>query len=461
MAMYGRRRLPADPKQWTPEHASEWATEFYASQAVLYHIEEYKIAFNEIEIDTKAVLGEGGFGKVYSGTWNHNSVAVKFLKANDAKLKVTCSICDEDAERTTIMREAKMMFHLRNPNIVTFWGVSEDPQKENMVLVLERMKSTLLAVIEGNPNIPYEQRIKWISQTAAAFRYLHSLNPPVVHKDLKPDNILIDDRGNARVADFGLAKIQHESSKYVSKTGIQNHGAYMYAPPEVYDPNYKSQTSYDVYSFSFTAFQILSGELPFDSHFATYENVRAWVLENKRPERPDTGIQDECWNLLVRCWVMDALKRPNFVEIVEEIQSWGIAFPQEAFQQIAPPAEFSFSNSSRSTVQESQRIASSSGFLRVSGSRSNRLVVPSDPLIVNNDTEILWNLLSNNWRKEEGVTMINLKAFSKTSESKRIFEWDQSSGRLIAISFSDDNDGPKFDSKIPKDLGELSELRTL
>ncbi|KAJ3024309.1 UNVERIFIED_CONTAM: hypothetical protein HDU68_008255, partial [Siphonaria sp. JEL0065] len=97
------------------------------------------------------------------------------------------------------------------------------------------------------------------------------------------------------------------------------------------------------------------------------------------------------------------------------------------------------------------------------GTTSNLSVASTmNTLSINNDAEILWNMLSHDWKKEECVTIDNLKAYSKKSDDKQIFQWNRETGRLIAISFSDDkNDGPTFDSKIPTDLGELSELREL
>ncbi|KAJ3021957.1 UNVERIFIED_CONTAM: hypothetical protein HDU68_009369, partial [Siphonaria sp. JEL0065] len=139
------------------------------------------IQFADLQINKTNALGVGGFGAVYSGTWMKTNIAVKYIKtANDARMKAA------------IVQEAKVMTKLRHPHIVTLWGVSEDIEEHGtMVLVMERMDGTVLDRILDDPELPYAQRIMWMEQTAQAFKYLHGLLKPLIHKDLKPDNILI------------------------------------------------------------------------------------------------------------------------------------------------------------------------------------------------------------------------------------------------------------------------------
>ncbi|KAJ3004989.1 UNVERIFIED_CONTAM: hypothetical protein HDU68_004823, partial [Siphonaria sp. JEL0065] len=279
----------------------------------------YIIPFVDLQINKTNPLGIGGFGAVYPGTWMKTNIAVKYIKtANDARMKAA------------IVQEAKIMTKLRHPHIVTLWGVSEDPEEHGtMVLVMERMDGTVLDRILNAPELPYTQRIMWMEQTAQAFKYLHGLPKPLIHKDLKPDNILIDNAGNARVSDFGLARIQQTSRESSYTNQPQRHGAFVYAPPEIFSPKFKSHTSYDVYSFAMTLFQVVSGESPFDPYNATYDNICKWVyVEQYRPDRPEDGqfIPDRCWNLIQDCWKQTSTERPSFVEIVATIQGWELDY---------------------------------------------------------------------------------------------------------------------------------------
>ncbi|KAJ3004846.1 UNVERIFIED_CONTAM: hypothetical protein HDU68_004880, partial [Siphonaria sp. JEL0065] len=223
------------------------------------------IQFADLQINKTNALGVGGFGAVYPGTWMKTNIAVKYIKtANDARMKAA------------IVQEAKVMTKLRHPHIVTLWGVSEDPEEHGTM-------------------------------------------------DLKPDNILIDNAGNARVSDFGLARIQ-QNSRESSYTNLpQRHGAFVYAPPEIFSPKFKSHTSYDVYSFGMTLFQVVSGESPFDPHNATYDNICKWVyVEEYRPDRPEDGQ-----------FIPD--KRPSFVEIVATIQRWDLDYTIQDVSGRQPP----------------------------------------------------------------------------------------------------------------------------
>ncbi|KAJ3003737.1 UNVERIFIED_CONTAM: hypothetical protein HDU68_005530 [Siphonaria sp. JEL0065] len=258
--------------------------------------------------------------------------------------------------KAAIFQEAKVMTKLRHPHIVTLWGVSEDAEEQGtMVLVMERMDGTVLARIQDDPELPYAQRIMWMEQTAQAFKYLHGLSKPLVHKDLKPDNILIDYAGNARVADFGLARIQQTSREYSYTNQPQRHGAFIFAPPEIFSPKFKSHTSYDVYSFGMTLFQVVSGECPFDSHNATYDNIKAWVyVEKYRPDRPEDGqlIPDACWNLIQDCWRQKLTERPSFVEIVATIQGWNLDDTAlQAVSSVSQPSKTTTAVSSADTLQ--------------------------------------------------------------------------------------------------------------
>ncbi|KAJ3017585.1 UNVERIFIED_CONTAM: Receptor-interacting serine/threonine-protein kinase 4 [Siphonaria sp. JEL0065] len=279
----------------------------------------YIIQFANLQINRTNALGVGGFGAVYPGTWMKSNIAVKYIKtANDARMQAA------------IVQEAKVMTKLRHPHIVTLWGVSEDPEEHGtMVLVMERMDGTVLDRIVGSPELPYTQRIMWMEQTAEAFKYLHGLSRPLIHKDLKPDNILIDNAGNARVSDFGLARIQQTSRESSYTNQPQRHGAFVYAPPEIFSPKFKSHTSYDVYSFAMTLFHVVSGESPFDPHNASYDNIKAWVyVEQYRPDRPEDGqfVPDNCWSLIQACWRQNFTERPTFSEIVETIQGWDLNY---------------------------------------------------------------------------------------------------------------------------------------
>ncbi|KAJ3005868.1 UNVERIFIED_CONTAM: Receptor-interacting serine/threonine-protein kinase 4 [Siphonaria sp. JEL0065] len=276
-------------------------------------IDDYTIPKSHLTIHKDAPLGVGGFGIVCPGIWKgQRRVVFKTIPSSN------------DKERSAILTETKSWLRIKqHPFIVTLWGLSETDTVKSLkevVLVLERMEMSLYHRLYADleARVSFVERTRWISQTAAAMKYIHSLNPPVLHLDLKPDNILLDIDGNARISDIGIVNMKPY------RRNQSRQAQYLFAPPESFGPKYKPHTSYDVYSFAMTVYQVLSGQGPFDDVFhATYEKVGRWVIEGYRPPRPSSTIVPAfCWALIEECWDQDPIDRPSFARVVEIIQNW-------------------------------------------------------------------------------------------------------------------------------------------
>ncbi|TPX74438.1 hypothetical protein CcCBS67573_g04293 [Chytriomyces confervae] len=286
------------------------------------------IPASAVRIDRTKVLGKGSFGIVYAATYNSRSVAVKCLVGMDTVVA-----------RRAFENEARQWLSLNHDHIVSLLGISVfNDTEENVVgsveatqdqmLVMERMSTSVYTAIYSHTVPPLEKRLRWVSQTASAFRYLHhECNPPVLHLDLKPDNILIDNDGKAQVADFGLARVQRLTTSYTANSiQTRRHGAYLYAPPESFEMRYRPTTKHDVYCFAMSMYEILGLQFPFFGEDITH--AKDWVKRGERPEQPETApIPEHCWELIVKCWDHTPALRPDFIQIMDSIQSW---IPEEA-----------------------------------------------------------------------------------------------------------------------------------
>ncbi|KAI8837471.1 kinase-like domain-containing protein [Chytriomyces cf. hyalinus JEL632] len=286
-----------------------------------------EIPADSVRIDRAKVLGKGSFGVVYSATFKARSVAVKCLVGMDTA-----------AARRTFESEARQWFRLKHECIASLFGIGffRNEGGENIVasvestqepdapmLVMECMSTSVHWAIYSVPVPPMEKRLRWLNQTASAFRYLHhECKPAVLHLDLKPDNILIDSNGNAQVADFGLARIQRLTTSYTANSiQTRRHGAVLYAPPESFEFRYRPTTKHDVYCFAMTTYEILGLQCPFFGEDITH--AKDWVRRGERPEQPEAAtIPEHCWALIVKCWDHSAPLRPDFIQITECIQSW-------------------------------------------------------------------------------------------------------------------------------------------
>ncbi|KAJ3231832.1 Receptor-interacting serine/threonine-protein kinase 4 [Chytriomyces hyalinus] len=286
-----------------------------------------EIPASDIHIDYSKLLGKGSFGIVYAATYKTRNVAVKCLFGLDS------AVAHREFEH-----EACQMSRLKHKNIVPMLGISFVRKTQEIImgsiqsmqesdvpmLVMERMPTSVYNAIGSIPPPPMESRVHWVHQTASAFCYLHhECNPPVLHLDLKPNNILIDSNGNAQLADFGLAHAQRMTSSYTaSSVQTIKHGAYLYAPPESFKPKYRPTTKHDVYCFAMTSYHILGLHPPFhDESNIAFSFL--WVQENQRPEWSEkVKIPDDCWTLIVKCWDPDVAIHPDFIQIMDSIESW-------------------------------------------------------------------------------------------------------------------------------------------
>ena len=157
-------------------------------------LEAYKIRHNELIMEDK--LGEGSFGTVYHGTYRGNECAVKTVRAT----KVT----DEMVQ--AFIGEITLMAPLRHPNLVGLIGGCWTDGPDKLCIVLEYCaKGTLGGMVKDPGNTWDEHYYDIALGVAQCFQYLHHEQPgePLIHRDLKPDNVLIAGNGTAKVADFG------------------------------------------------------------------------------------------------------------------------------------------------------------------------------------------------------------------------------------------------------------------
>ncbi|XP_032015142.1 serine/threonine-protein kinase WNK1 isoform X19 [Hylobates moloch] len=217
------------------------------------------------ELETKAVgmsndgrflkfdieIGRGSFKTVYKGLDTETTVEVAWCELQDRKLT--------KSERQRFKEEAEMLKGLQHPNIVRFYDSWESTVKGKkcIVLVTELMTSgTLKTYLKRFKVMKIKVLRSWCRQILKGLQFLHTRTPPIIHRDLKCDNIFITGpTGSVKIGDLGLATLKRAS---FAKSVI---GTPEFMAPEMYEEKYDE--SVDVYAFGMCMLEMATSEYPY------------------------------------------------------------------------------------------------------------------------------------------------------------------------------------------------------
>ncbi|CAM6036564.1 unnamed protein product [Sphagnum compactum] len=336
--MFASQSVPRNESSWTDESSSRtgsrssWSADFPggggggggAAAAAAggggsdlgwgqwYTLREIETATHGFAEET--LLGEGGYGIVYRGELpNGTLVAVKNLFNNKGQ-----------AEREFRV-EVEAIGRVRHKNLVRLLGYCAEGTQRMLVYEyvdngnLEQWLHGPLA--ESNP-LTWEARMRIVLGTAKALAYLHeALEPKVVHRDIKSSNILVDTTWNAKVSDFGLAKLLGSDKPHVTTRVM---GTFGYVAPEYCSTGLLTERS-DVYSFGVLLMEVITGRDPV--------NLVDWLKQmvgNKRSEeaadpnmrvKPTTRALKRALLVSLRCVDPDAQKRPKMGHVVHMLEA--------------------------------------------------------------------------------------------------------------------------------------------
>ncbi|CAH1425226.1 unnamed protein product [Lactuca virosa] len=219
--------------------------------------------FNEL-----GVLGEGGFGRVYSGVLEDGTkVAVKVLKRDDQQ------------GGREFLAEVEMLSRLHHRNLVRLIGICTEEKTRCLVYELipnGSVESHLHGIDKETSPLDWRARLKIALGAARGLAYLHEdSSPRVIHRDFKSSNILLEDDFTPKVSDFGLARTAlDEDNRYISTRVM---GTFGYVAPEYAMTGHLLVKS-DVYSYGVVLLELLTGRKPVDMSMPSgQENLVAWA----------------------------------------------------------------------------------------------------------------------------------------------------------------------------------------
>ncbi|KAF9615205.1 hypothetical protein IFM89_022467 [Coptis chinensis] len=365
------RELSASNEVQLPlENADPPPTEEKAFRQLLqFSFQELKSATGNFRPDS--ILGEGGFGFVFKGWIEENSTAPA-KPGSGVTVAVKSLKPDALQGHREWVAEVDFLGQLHHPNLVKLIGYcNEDDQR---LLVYEFMTRGSLEnhLFRRSLPLPWPNRIKIALGAAKGLAFLHAGTEPVIYRDFKTSNILLDSEYNAKLSDFGLAKAGPQGDKTHVSTRVV--GTYGYAAPEYVMTGHLTSKS-DVYSFGVVLLEILTGRRSMDKKRPSGEqNLVAWA-------RPYLGDRRKLYQLVdprlelnysikgvqkvaqiaYYCLSRDSKSRPTMEEIVKGLIS---------LQDLNDLAVFSYH--SRST-QQARRKKKSDGALQFTYTQSKNI----------------------------------------------------------------------------------------
>ncbi|KAF3772042.1 putative LRR receptor-like serine/threonine-protein kinase, partial [Nymphaea thermarum] len=289
--------------------------------------QEKKSGFSHVDIvritnNFEKVIGGGGSGDVYYGRLENGcEVAVKVLKNSQSQ------------GTKEFVAEVKLLMTVHHKCLVSFVGYCEEGA--NLIVIYEYMSGgDLRQLLSGRTStsafLTWERRLQVALSIAAGLDYLHSgCNPPIIHRDVKTTNILLNAKMEAKVADFGLSKAGKKDDVTHLSTVVA--GTPGYIDPEYYCTNLLTKKS-DVYSFGVVLFELITGRTPlFDVsgerfHIVQWATARLVRGDIQSVADPKLGAQYEVnsmWkvaDLAMSCTSQQSHSRPPMSDVAIQLK---------------------------------------------------------------------------------------------------------------------------------------------
>jgi serine/threonine protein kinase len=274
-----------------------------------------------------SILNKGATSIVYLGIYNEKKVALKKFH-NVSKIK-------------EIKTEISILKFIESEYIVKFYGYSYDHENNNIYLLTDyavngSLYNFIHNVSKNNEffDFDWKMKVKFIKQISNAFFVLHSNKPPLVHRDLKTENILLDENFDVKINDFGISKFQNYTlNTTLGNKGnlfiINKQGTPIYQSPEQFSNiNNKSKfdTSSDVYSFGCVIYEIIFEITPWTlEKIDDFDDLKYKILNGYRPSIPSNSKHSKepeyqkILNIMLNSWNTNPKQRNSFLKIEESL----------------------------------------------------------------------------------------------------------------------------------------------
>ncbi|KAG2681262.1 hypothetical protein I3760_11G136300 [Carya illinoinensis] len=204
------------------------------------------------------------------------------------------------------------MKRLRHPNVLLFMGAVYTQERLAIVTEFLPRGSLFRTLHKNNQALDIRRRLRMALDVARGMNYLHRRNPPIVHRDLKSSNLLVDKNWTVKVGDFGLSRLKN-STFLTARSG---RGTPQWMAPEVLR-NEPSNEKSDVFSYGVILWELMTESIPWNNLNAL-QVVGVVGFMDRRLDLPQ-GLDPQIEYIIQDCWQRDPEQRPSFEDVIQRM----------------------------------------------------------------------------------------------------------------------------------------------
>lgn len=279
-------------------------------------IRRHRQSSAELFTETGRELGRGAYGQIFEVEYQGTFCAAKklhptlFKKANKDELRKI---------KENFIKECRTWKSLCHPHVVELVKVCNDPvmgRSALPIIVMEKMQLSLRGLAEKYDNIPLNVKTSILNDVCLGLRYLHSHNPPIVHRDLTPNNVLLTCTLEAKISDIGFAKVLQRDTKAMTEAP----GTVDFMAPESLTKRPSYELSSDVFSFGAVVLYTITQMWPKPVKINSERKSLSEVERRQDYIAKMTGGAANLQSLVVKCLNNDPMERPTIAEVSATIK---------------------------------------------------------------------------------------------------------------------------------------------